>query len=395
MNPPHPHTHEQRRVIGLIQNVARRMGAVCAALLLLLPFEAKAGAAEPPKALSAQSAVLISADTGAVLYEKEAYTQRSMASTTKIMTALLALEEAERAGDPTVSVTEEMVAVEGSSMGLQAGDKITLTNLAAGMLLASGNDAANAAALYLDGSQEEFAVRMNERAAELGLQNTHFVTPSGLDDETHYSTAYDMAQLAREALKNTEFRRLCSSSALQVEFLEPAKKVSYTNHNKLLRMYEGCIGVKTGFTKKSGRCLVSAAERDGVTLIAVTLNAPDDWNDHTALLDYGFSTLKSVSFDGSDFTASLPVAGSDVGEISVRGGLGGSVPLPAEEADQVACRVFLPRFCYAPVQAGDEVGRLQYYLGDSPVYSIPIFAEESAGALEKEPGFWEKLFGSK
>lgn len=379
----------------MIQNIARRVGAVCSALLFLLPFGMETGAAEPPEALSAQSAVLISADTGAVLYEKDAYTQRSMASTTKIMTALLALEEAERAGDPTVSVTEEMVAVEGSSMGLQAGDKITLTNLAAGMLLASGNDAANAAALYLDGSQEDFAARMNERAAQIGLENTHFVTPSGLDDEAHYSTAYDMALLAREALKNTEFRRLCSSSTLQVEFVEPVKKVSYTNHNKLLRMYEGCIGVKTGFTKKSGRCLVSAAERDGVTLIAVTLNAPDDWNDHSALLDYGFSTLKSVSFDGSGFTASLPVAGSDVGSVSVRGGLGGSVSLPVEEADQVACRVFLPRFCYAPVQAGDQVGRLQYYLGDSPVYSIPIFAEESAGALEQEPGFWEKLFGSK
>lgn len=379
----------------MIQNIARRIGAACTALLLLLLFSVNARAAEPPETLSAQSAVLISADTGAVLYEKDAYTQRSMASTTKIMTALLTLEEAERAGDPTVSVTEEMVAVEGSSMGLRAGDKITLTNLTAGMLLASGNDAANAAALYLDGSQEDFAARMNERAAQIGLENTHFVTPSGLDDEAHYSTAYDMALLAREALKNTEFRRLCSSSTLQVEFVEPAKRASYTNHNKLLRMYEGCIGVKTGFTKKSGRCLVSAAERDGVTLIAVTLNAPDDWNDHTALLDYGFSTLKSVSFDGSGFTSSLPVVGSEAGTVPVRGGLGGSVSLPAEEADQVTCRVLLPRFCYAPVQAGDQVGRLQYYLGDSPVYSIPIFAEESAGVLEKEPGFWEKLFGSK
>lgn len=379
----------------MIQNIARHIGAACTALLLLLPFGMKTGAAELPEALSAQSAVLISADTGAVLYEKDAYSQKSMASTTKIMTALLALEEAERAGDPTVSVTEEMVAVEGSSMGLQAGDKITLTNLAAGMLLASGNDAANAAALYLDGSQEEFAARMNERAAQIGLENTHFVTPSGLDDEAHYSTAYDMALLAREALKNQEFRRLCSSSGLQVEFVEPAKRVSYTNHNKLLRMYEGCIGVKTGFTKKSGRCLVSAAERDGVTLIAVTLGAPDDWNDHTALLDYGFSALKRVSFDGSGFTTSLPVAGSDMEAIFVRGGLGGSVSLPAEEADQVACRIFLPKFCYAPVQAGDQVGRLQYYLGNSPVYSIPIFASESAGVLEKEPGFWEKLFGSK
>ncbi len=376
-------------------NSLRRGAAACAALLCLLFSGPGARAEEPPQSLSAQSAALISADTGTVLYEKDGHARRSMASTTKIMTALLALEEAERSGDPAVEITEEMVAVEGSSMGLQAGDKLTLTNLTAGMLLASGNDAANAAALYLDGSQEEFAARMNRRAEEIGLADTHFVTPSGLDDEEHYSTACDMALLAREALKNGEFRRLASSSVYQVEFLEPEKKVSYTNHNKLLRMYEGCIGVKTGFTKKSGRCLVSAAQRDGVTLIAVTLNAPDDWNDHMALLDYGFSTMKSVSFDGSGFSAELPVAGSSRETVRVRGGSGGSVSLPAEEADLITCRAFLPAFCYAPLQAGEQVGRLQYYLGDSPVYSIPILAEESAEFLEKEPGFWERLFGGK
>ena len=165
------------------------------------------------------------------------------------MTALLALEEAEKEGDPTVTVTEEMVAVEGSSMGLRAGDELPLTGLAAGMLLASGNDAANAVALYLDGSQEAFAERMNRRAVEIGMGNTHFVTPSGLDDEAHYSTAFDMALLAREALKNNKFRELASSGTYQIAFDNPEKKVQYTNHNKLLWLYEGCIGVKTGFTK--------------------------------------------------------------------------------------------------------------------------------------------------
>ncbi len=375
------------------KNFWKRGTAFCAALLLFGRISPKTGAEEPALSLSAESAVLISADTGTVLYEKNAHSRMSMASTTKIMTSLLALEEAGRSDDPAVAVTEEMVAVEGSSMGLRAGDKITLTNLSAGMLLASGNDAANAAALYLGGSQEGFAEKMNRRAEEIGMEGTHFVTPSGLDDEEHYSTAYDMALLAREALKNPEFRRLASSSTYQVEFLEPEQKVSYTNHNKLLRMYEGCIGVKTGFTKKSGRCLVSAAERDGVALIAVTLNAPDDWNDHTAMLDYGFSAVKSVSFDASGFSAELPVVGSETGSVRVRGGKGGSVSLPVEEADQVTYRVFLPMFCYAPVREGEQVGRLQYYLGNSPVYSIPVFAAESAAVLEKEPGFWESLFG--
>ncbi len=364
------------------------------AVVLYLPFLGRAAGAETPSlSLSAQSAVLIAADTGSVVYEKNADEKRSMASTTKIMTALLALEAAEDSGDPTVEITGEMVAVEGSSMGLRAGDEITLTNLAAGMLLASGNDAANAAALYLAGSQEEFADLMNRRAEEIGMENTHFVTPSGLDDEEHYSTAYDMALLAREAMKNTAFRHLASSANLQVEFAEPEKKVSYTNHNKLLWQYPGCIGVKTGFTKKSGRCLVSAAERDGVTLIAVTLNAPDDWNDHAALLDYGFSALESVSFDGADFSADLPLVGSYRESLRVRGGTGGSVTLPKEEAGRVTCRVLLPAFCYAPIEEGEQVGKLQYYLDGSPVYSVPLLAEESAVFAPKELGFWEKLLG--
>ena len=370
----------------------RRFTGIFCAFLLLISLDFK-GAEAQEIGVSAQSAVLISADTLTVLYEKNADTQLSMASTTKIMTALLALEEAERSDDPVVSITEEMVAVEGSSMGLQAGNKVTLTNLAAGMLLASGNDAANAAALYLSGTQEKFADRMNRRAGEIGMKNTHFVTPSGLDDDAHYSTAYDMALLAREALKNESFRKLCSSSTYQVTFSEPEQKVSYSNHNKLLRYYEGCIGVKTGFTKKSGRCLVSAAERDGITLIAVTLNAPDDWNDHMAMLDYGFSRMKCVSFDGADFSAELPLVGAEQQSIQVRGGQGGQVPLPIEEADQVTCRVLLPAFCYAPVQKGERLGRLQYYLGDSPIYSVPIFAEADVTAVQKEPTFWEKWFG--
>lgn len=377
------------------QIVRRCAAAVCAGLCFFLFFGMRTGAETSDPIVSAQSAVLISADTASVLYAKNENSQMAMASTTKIMTALLALEEAERSGDPSVSVTEEMVAVEGSSMGLQAGDVITLKNLAAGMLLSSGNDAANACALYLDGSQQEFAQRMNDRAQAIGMTNTHFVTPSGLDDDEHYSTAYDMALLAREALKNQSFLELASSATYQVEFLEPQKKVSYTNHNKLLRMYEGCIGVKTGFTKKSGRCLVSAASRDGVMLIAVTLNAPDDWNDHIAMLDYGFSTMESVSFDNNDFSASLPVVGSDTTKISVRGSAGGTLSVPKSQADQITSRVFLPQFCYAPVQAGDKIGKIQYYLDGSLIYSIPLVAGEDAQIQTevKKPGFWERIFG--
>ena len=362
----------------------------CAALLCLFcTLLSVTARANEDVSVSAQSAVLISANTGTPLYEKEAYSELSMASTTKIMTALLTLEEAERTGDPIIEITDEMVAVEGSSMGLHAGDKLRLSDLAAGMLLASGNDAANAAALHIAGTQESFAELMNTRSREIGMENTSFVTPSGLDADAHYSTAYDMALLAAHALENESFARFAGSSSFQVEFCEPEKKVSYTNHNKLLKMYDGCIGVKTGFTKKSGRCLVSAAERDGVRLIAVTLNAPNDWDDHTAMLDYGFSKLQTVSFDASDFSASVPLVGSETQSVSVCGAKGESIRMLPEDAQGITRSIMLPRFLYAPVKTGDTVGRVRYLLDGEEIYSIPVTVDETALYKSEEPSFFE------
>lgn len=348
--------------------------------------------------VSAQSAVVLTADTGAVLFEKDGHTPRPVASTTKIMTALLALEAAQERGDPLVDITQEMVAVEGSSMGLQAGDSISLTGLAAGMLLASGNDAANAAALYLDGSLESFAARMNQRAAALGMEDTHFVTPSGLDGEDaqglgHLSTAYDMALLARAALEDQAFRQLCSSPSLAVEFAEPVKRVTYTNHNKLLAQYQGCVGVKTGFTKEAGRCLVSAAERDGALLIAVTLNAPNDWQDHAALLDYGFSQMEPYQLAGGDVRLTVPVVGSPVEVVSLRGSNGGEVTLPLGQGAQVERVVHAPKFLYAPVEAGEQVGEICWYLEGQLLGSAPLTAAGAAPLQEKAPSLWERLFG--
>lgn len=348
--------------------------------------------------VSAQSAVVLTADTGTVLFEKDGHTPRPVASTTKIMTALLALEAAQERGDPLVDITQEMVAVEGSSMGLQAGDSISLTGLAAGMLLASGNDAANAAALYLDGSLESFAARMNQRAAALGMEDTHFVTPSGLDGEDaqglgHLSTAYDMALLARAALEDQAFRQLCSSPSLAVEFAEPVKRVTYTNHNKLLAQYQGCVGVKTGFTKEAGRCLVSAAERDGALLIAVTLNAPNDWEDHAALLDYGFTQVEPYPLAGGDVRLTVPVVGSPVEVVSLRGSNGGEVTLPLGQGAQVERVVRVPKFLYAPVEAGEQVGEICWYLEGQLLGSAPLTAAGAAPLQEKAPSLWERLFG--
>lgn len=322
--------------------------------------------------LSADSAVVICAETGEVLFEKNSRKERSMASTTKIMTSVIALEC--NTPDRIITITDEMVNVEGTSSGLLAGDRITLSTLVYCMLLESGNDAANSVALAVAGSFEAFAELMNKKAEEIGMLNTSFVTPSGLDDEKHYTTAYDMALLTAYALENPDFADICSRSNYKTDYDNGLKNVSLSNHNRLLNEYDGCIGVKTGFTKKSGRCLVSAAQRDGVTIIAVTLNAGDDWNDHRKMLDYGFDCIDTVVAD-TDFSAySVPVTGADVNRVSV---YSNAVVLPVADGDEatVTRKIYLEKFLYAPVSPGDIVGRAEYYNGKTLLASVPLMAD--------------------
>lgn len=339
--------------------------------------------------ISAQSAILIEANSGTVIFQQEADKQLSMASTTKIMTALIALEYAEQNDNPIVEITEQMVLVEGSSMGLLPGYKLSLHDLAAGMMMTSGNDAANSIALFVAGSQEDFAKLMNEKAAKIGMKNTNFVTPSGLDDEMHYTNAYDMALLGSASIKNSSFAEIVKNTAYKVAYTEPAQTIRYRNHNKLLSMYDGCIGIKTGFTKKSGRCLVSAAERDGVTLIAVTLNAPDDWTDHMTMFDYGFAETELVNFDESSFYSEISVVGADKEKIMIKGGMGSAVlPKNRTSLNKVVC---LPKFIYADIKYGDVVGYIEYYNSTNRVAKIPIFADENVEYSEKQTWF-EKVF---
>ncbi len=350
--------------------------------------EGEAAAGEPQ--VSARAAVLINADNGQVLFGKNEEEQHSMASTTKIMTALIALEKAST-DDKVVTITDQMVRVEGSSMGLMPGDKLTLKSLAAGMLIVSGNDAANSAAIAVAGSAEDFAVLMNQRAQELGMEHTHFVTPSGLDDEQHYSTAHDMAKLAMAAMKNPDFANIVGQKAMNIDYIHPDQTRRYTNHNKLLSMYEDCTGVKTGFTKKSGRCLVSAAERDGVRLIAVTLNAPDDWNDHQAMLNYGFLQLEPMAVDDSAYRVSVPVVGGTASTLSVMGEAGEPVVVPRGKAAQVERVVELPRFLYAPVTAGQIVGRVTYRLDGTTLAQTDLVAGEGVDCPVVEKTLFQKI----
>ena len=238
---------------------------------------------------SAHAACLIDAKSGAVLYSYNSDKRLPMASTTKIMTALTVLETLDAKTE--VSVPKEACGVEGSSIYLYPQEKITVKNLLYGLMLESGNDAASALAYACCGSEEKFAELMNSKAHGLGLIDTHFTNPHGLPDENHYTTAYELALISAKALENDDFKEITSTASYSCKVEGKNMSRFFSNHNRLLRSYNGCIGVKTGFTKTAGRCLVSAAERDGRRYVAVTLGDGDDWKDHTSLLDFAFENF--------------------------------------------------------------------------------------------------------
>lgn len=359
--------------------------AAAASFIAANVFNVSAQQQEP--SVSAVSAVLINADTGGVIFEKNADEKRAVASTTKIMTALLTLE----AGQPDRRFTVDSMAirVEGTSMGLREGDIVTRRALCYGMLLPSGNDAANAAAVDISGSLSAFADKMNEKAAQLGMNDSHFVTPSGLDAPEHYSTARDMAKLTRAALENEDFRAICGLTSAALEFGNPPYSRTLYNSNKLLKQYDGCIGVKTGFTDNARRCLVSAAERDGVTLIAVTLNAPDDWNDHKKLLDYGFSLVKpqEISLE----SVSVDIIGGTAQKVCAVPDGSATVGLTASEADEIRMEYRVPAFVYAEVSAGDCIGYVEIYYKEELLRSIPLRAETDCPRETAQQSLWERV----
>lgn len=336
-------------------------------------------------ASSAVSAILIEAETGAVISEKNADERRAMASTTKIMTAILTIEAGDL--DREFTVDSYAIMVEGTSMGLRQGDRVSRRDLLYGILLPSGNDAANAAAVSVGGSINSFVHMMNEKAARLGLENTHFVTPSGLDADGHYTTARDLAAIAAYAMKNETFREIVCCSSKKLEFGNPPYSRTLYNSNKMLANYEGAIGIKTGFTDNARRCLVSAAERNGVTLIAVTLNAPDDWNDHTKMLDYGFSRVKSYPLE-TGCTAKTAVVGSGktVGVFAESA----EISLTAENRQKLERRVILPRMVYSGVKQGQRLGELQFLLNGKIVKTVPLLAEETV-PVKGELNLWQKI----
>lgn len=337
---------------------------------------------------SAVSAVVIEAETGTVLYSKNMNEQRAMASTTKIMTAILTIEAGEL--DRVFTVDPLAIQVEGTSMGLREGDRVTRRALLYGILLPSGNDAANAAAVSVGGTISAFVEKMNKKAETLGLESTHFATPSGLDAKGHYTTAYDLAMLTAYAMKNDVFREVVKCQSKEVEFGNPPFKRTLYNSNKMLKRYEGAVGVKTGFTDNARRCLVSAADRNGTELIAVTLNAPDDWNDHTKMLNLGFSKVTSYPLEtGCSVQVAVAGTGKTVGVYSD----GASLSLTPEQRQTIERRVLLPRMVYGGVKKGDKLGCIEFLLDGRSVKTVPLYADSDVEEENGKLNIFQRILG--
>jgi len=331
---------------------------------------------------TAEKCILIHADTGTVLYEKNADERSLIASTTKIMTALVALENCDVY--ESVIIRPEWTGIEGSSMYLKAGESYTVGELLYGLMLVSGNDAATALAGHISGSPEGFAALMNEKALQLGLENTSFKNPHGLDEEGHYSTARDMALIMSAAMENEDFVKISSARSRNVG------ELTHVNHNKLLWRYDGCISGKTGYTMASGRSLVSCAERDGLRLICVTLSDPDDWNTHMGLYDWAFENYSYESLRLLQPEIAVPLISGFADSIKVGCIAPNKVLLPKNEDYKIT--IELPAFVYASIEYGEVIGAVTASIDGVELGRTPLCALENAqrdDTLKLTP--WERF----
>ncbi len=359
----------------------RFFAALLAASFLSLPAVNALCAEEEPPALSAKAALVMEAANGEVLYELAADEPMLIASTTKIMTALVVLERCTL--DREVTVDPAWTGVEGSSMYLKPGQKLTVEDLLYGLMLASGNDAAVALACVTAGSVEAFADLMNDKAEELGCTNTHFSNANGLDAPDHYASARDLALITRAAIQYDDFRRIVSTRRWTVG------ENTYVNHNRLLDECEGVFGGKTGYTMAAGRTLVTCCERKGLALICVTLSDPDDWDDHKALYDwaYGLYDRDAVL---AGMTWSVPVIGgvTDSAKVVSADGL----PVLHRAGDEITVEYKLPAFVYAAIAAGQNAGEAVAYIdGREAGRSELVYVQDVPQAPAAEPTFWSRV----
>lgn len=339
---------------------------LCAFILALALAVLNCGSAFADNELdiSAEKAILIHED-GEILFNKKADKRSLIASTTKIMTAIIAIENCELS--EVVDIKGEYCGLEGSSMYLKEGEKYTVEELLKGLMLVSGNDAAMALACHTAKSEKEFVKLMNKKASELGMTDTHYENPHGLDAKRHYSSASDLAKLMAYCMKNETFAEITAMGSTQIG------EQTFINHNKLLKLCKGCIGGKTGFTEAAGRCLVSCCERNGTRLICVTLKAPDDWNDHIKLYNRAFE-LYSKRNISENISFTVPVISGDAETAFV---------LPKEYmaflplSGKISYKAEMPSFVFAPIQAGDRAGKLKLYCDEKLIGETELYYRDS------------------
>ena len=331
--------------------------------------------------ISAKAYILMEQSTGTVIVEKNSNVKMKPASTTKILTAICAIENS-RLTD-IVTVSKKAAYQEGSSVYLKPGDQISMEDLVYGLMLNSGNDAAVAIAEHISDDTEKFSFVMNNKAKDIGAVNSNFKNPNGLDDDDHYVTAYDLALITSYALNNDKFKNIVASKSKIISDKNGVKKY-LSNHNKMLHLYDGCIGVKTGFTKKSGRTLVTAARRNGVNLVAVTLNAPDDWDDHKKLLDEGFLRVKKeIIIDKNKIVDNVEVKKGTVDFLPVKCKeeyYGVKISDEASDYDVI----YKYRKLKAPVKKGDEAGEVVVLKNGKEVFKTKLITTEGT---ERKKGF--------
>ena len=341
--------------------------------------------------ISAKGAALIEQASGRLIYGKNESVKLPMASTTKMMTGLLAVESGKF--DNVYTIPPECIFVEGSSMGLQPDEKISLRDLTYGLMLESGNDAANAIAILLGGSISGFVDMMNKKAQSLGLASTHFQTPSGLDAKEHYTTALDLARLGAFAMNNATFVQIVSTQKIKITYNGIKNGRTLVNHNRLLGDCDGAIGIKTGFTKKCGRCLVSCAKRDGVTLVVCTLSDPNDWSDHKKLLDIGFSKLISQKLINTPINLSASVVGGVTNNVTLKYDKDITAALQVGEIDNIKMQVQLPRFIYAPIKKEQKLGQIVFTLDNKVVATTDLKAENTVELTKiKNKSFFNSMW---
>ena len=341
----------------------------------------------PSHAISARSAILLDVTTNRILFEKDIDQKSLIASTTKIMTALLICERCNVLD--RMRIPKEAVGIEGSSVYLQEGEVLTIQELLYGMMLHSGNDAAVALAIYCGGTIEGFAQMMNDKAKTLGMVNTNFENPNGLDSSNHYSTAHDLAILAAYAMENPVFATIVSTRVVNTG------NRHLVNHNKLLWQLEGADGVKTGYTKAAGRILVSSAKRQGRRLVAVTISDPNDWVDHITLMESGYYKFshREIVYEGQNL-GSLEIAGGELGSVDLIAQEHFSYLL--EDGEQVSIVLPAPGFVYAPIAEGQSAGEANIFLNDRCIGTIPlVYGQTVEQKTLQSQSLWERLLRGK